>query len=176
MYSRLSSTSDEDSDLIIKCDRKKQKKVAEYHWSDVTPQNVTCLRIGTDGLQVYILNSNSNDKTNGLVAVQRSVRFGDCKGSHKCVNESCPFKVQFDVLNTRQFEKKKGFGLACKGCGAKAIFVQCFARRHVSTSDKQTKVYHYGKHTCPIIKPVIKNTAEVLQLLRNNPNIKPSEI
>ena len=50
MYSRLSSTSDEDSDLIIKCNRKKQKKVAEYHWSDVTPQNVTCLPIGIDGL------------------------------------------------------------------------------------------------------------------------------
>ena len=138
---------------------------------------------------MYILSNSSNDKTNGLEdgrnwkkscptdwVGHRRVRYGDCKGSHKCVNESCPFKVQFDVLNTRQFEKKKGFGLACKGCGAKAIFVQCFARRHVSTSDKQTKVYYYAKHTCPIINPVVKNTAEISQLLRNNPNIKPSEI
>ena len=100
MYSRLSSTSDEDSDLIIKCNKKKQKKVAEYHWSDVTPQNVTCLPIGVGGLQVYILSNSSNDKTNGLEdgrkwkkgcptdwVGHRRVRFADCKGSHKCVND-----------------------------------------------------------------------------------------
>ena len=131
MYSHLSSTSDEDSDLIITCDRKKQKKIAEYHWSDVTPQNVTCLPIDIDGLQVYIFSNSSNDKTNGLEdgrkwkkscptnwVGHRRVRFANCKGSHKCINESCTLKVQFGVLNTRQFEKKKGFGLACKGCGA----------------------------------------------------------
>lgn len=155
----------------------------------MTPQNVECLPIGIDGLQLYILNNTSNGKTTGLEDGRkwkkscptdwlghRRVRFADCKGSHKCTNESCPFKVQFGVINTRQFEKNKALGLICKGCGMKAGFVRCFARRYISTSNKQTKVYHYGTHTCPITKPVVKNTAQVSQILKNNPNIKPSEI
>ncbi len=33
-------------------------------------------------------------------------------------------------------------------------------------------LYHYGEHTCP----VVKNVECVEQLVENNPNIKPSEI
>ena len=37
-------------------------------------------------------------------------------------------------------------------------------------------VYHYGEHTCPVVKNVEKNVERVEQLVENNPNIKPSEI
>jgi len=37
-------------------------------------------------------------------------------------------------------------------------------------------VYHCGEHTCPVIKSTGKNAQHIEQLVRDNPNIKPSEI
>ena len=36
------------------------------------------------------------------------VRYADCKGSNECVNANCPFKVEYGVVNTTQFEKRWG--------------------------------------------------------------------
>ena len=44
------------------------------------------------------------------------VRFADCKGSYECVQKQCPFKMEFGVTNTTQFEKEGG-EMICKGCG-----------------------------------------------------------
>ena len=33
--------------------------------------------------------------------------FADCKGSWKSTKQHCPFKIQFGVMNTTQFEKSK---------------------------------------------------------------------
>ena len=87
-----------------------------------------------------------------------------------------PFGVQFGVVNTRQFEKNKDRRLICKSCGIKPAFVECFARRYVSTTSNHVKIYHYGNHTCPVITPKNKNTVEISQILKRNPSIKPSEI
>ena len=38
-------------------------------------------------------------------------------------------------------------------------------------------VYHVGEHTCPVTSiPKKKDVKTVEQLVRNNPNIKPSEV
>lgn len=44
------------------------------------------------------------------------------------------------------------------------------------TREKQS-VYHCGTHTCPVILKKKKTASkDVEQLVRNNPNIKPSEV
>ena len=37
--------------------------------------------------------------------VHSRVRYADCKGSHVCINRTCPYKVQCGVTNTKQFDK-----------------------------------------------------------------------
>lgn len=104
------------------------------------------------------------------------VRYADCKGSHKCTRKDCPFKVQYGVVNTTQFKNNRNGMTECKGCGNIAEFVPCLARRYVSYGGKSLTVYHYGHHTCPVIKRRSKNKDQVKQLLKDNPNIKPTEL
>ena len=49
--------------------------------------------------------------------------------------------------------------MVCKGYGKKPV-----------------TVYHCGEHTCSIIRAPGKNVQHIEQLVRDNPNIKPSEI
>ena len=85
--------------------------------------------------------------------------------------------MQYGVINTTQFEKKKpGEEFHCKGCGLLAEFFPCSARRYISYGKKSAKVYHCGQHTCPVIKAPVKNTDQVHQILKDNPNIKPAEL
>ena len=192
MYGPISSSDEDSDDTILTNPRKKQKKVGERQWSNVTPQKVDNLPVAIDGLQVFIMKKISNEEQTSPQLLQDGRRwkkscptewvghwhiwFADCKGSHKCENDTCPYKIQYGVRNTTQFEKKKDRGLICKGCGMKPNFIECFARRYVSAMFKQTKVYHCGKHTCPVIKPANKNKLDVAKLVKSNPNIKPSEI
>ena len=99
------------------------------------------------------------------------VTYANCKGSYKCARENCPFKVQYGVINTTQFEKKKNKMTHCKGCGNLAEFVPCMARRYVSYEGESLRVYHYGHQHF-----TSKNKDQVKQLLKDNPNIKPTEL
>ena len=58
------------------------------------------------------------------------VRFSDCKRSHRCTEDRCPFKVQYGVTNTTQFEGKGGQIQLYKGCGNEGEFLPCYARRY----------------------------------------------
>ena len=104
------------------------------------------------------------------------VRFADCKGSYKCVQKKCPFKMEFGVTNTTQFEKEGG-EMICKGCGKVGEYVTCSARRYLSYRDKAVTVYHIGNHTCPVNDSLRKkDVPSIEQIIRNQPNIKPSEV
>ena len=63
-------------------------------------------------------------------------RYADCCGSFKCTRERCPFKTQYGVINTTQFESKDGGTQVCKGCGLEGIFVPCYARRYLCYKGK----------------------------------------
>ena len=103
-------------------------------------------------------------------------RFADCKGSYKCVKEKCPFKMEFGVTNTTQFEKEGG-EMICKGCGKVGEYVACSARRYLSYHYKSVTVYHIGNHTCPVKDSLRKkDITSIEQIIRNQPNIKPSEV
>ena len=104
-------------------------------------------------------------------------RFADCKGSVKRSKKHCPFKVQFGVTNTTQFEKKHDGKQVCKGCGSEGQFVPCGACRYLHYRKNKVTVYHVGEHTCPVTPIQKKNDIKTVeQLVRNNPNIKSSEI
>jgi len=104
------------------------------------------------------------------------VRFADYKGSYKCVQKKRPFKMEFGVTNTTQFEKEGG-EMVCKGCGKVGEYVTCTARRYLSYRGKAVTVYHIGNHTCPVNDSLRKKDAlSIEQIIRNQPNIKPSEV
>ena len=71
------------------------------------------------------------------------------------VNENCPYKLQYGIVNRTQIEKKK-------------------EPKRYRYGKKSVTVYHYGEHSCPVIKKPKKGVECIEQLVENNPNIKPS--
>lgn len=106
----------------------RQKKIAVDHWADVEIDVVDKL----------------------------PQRYADCKGSQICENVECPFRIEYGIFNTKQFEKKKLQGMVCKGCGKLTKFLKCTARRFVSYRKTSVKVNHSGHHSCPVIHRVKK--------------------
>ena len=104
------------------------------------------------------------------------MRYAHCKGSFKCQNDQCPFKLEYDVVNTTQFKSRKDGSVVCNACNITPLSIPCPARPYISYSPRSMKIYHCGQHSCPIFKPLRKNKAQVKQLIKDNPKIKPSEI
>lgn len=98
------------------------------------------------------------------------MRFAYCKGSYECVQKQCPFKMEFGVTNTIQFEKEGG-EMIYNGCGKVGEHVACSVRRYLSYRSKAVTVSHIGNHTCPV-----NDVMSIEQIRRNQPNIKPSEV
>lgn len=159
-------------------------------WDNVDTQSVQQLPEGIDGLTKYEINPFPLGDTKALQDGRKwkkncptswkghsRIRFSDCRGSYRCTADRCPFKVQYGVTNTTQFERKSDQRILCKGCGGEGEFVPCSARRYMSYGKTKVTVYHIGQHTCPIT-PISKkkDVKSVEQLVRNNPNIKPSEV
>ena len=59
------------------------------------------------------------------------MRYADCQGSFKCTNESCPFRVEFGVVNRTQINKDEDGTTTCGICGRKTEYVPCPGRRYV---------------------------------------------
>ena len=165
----------------------KQKKIGPEKWNSVELQSVENLPNGIDGLSAYVMKTTNNKDVIYSLRDGRKwckncpsywkghvrVRYADCKGSYHCVQDNCPYKIEYGVTNRTQFE---GDNL-CKACGCRGEFVPCEARRYISYTEKNTKVYHYGHHSCPVImKKTGKNKEKIEELVKNNPNIKPSEV
>lgn len=163
---------------------KKQRKLSPSIWDGVTKETVKSLPTGINGLKVYRL-ENSKALKDGRRWKKNAptdwkgherVRFSDCRGSYKCAMNKCPYKIQYGVTNTMQFEKKDGI-MVCKGCGEKGIYVSCDARRYLSFRGESVTVYHIGTHSCPVYQESTKIEAKLIEeIVQNQPDIKPSEI
>ena len=123
-----SSSSQDDKNNKTK---KKQRKISLDTWDNVERQSVGRLPVGIDGLTIYEIKGFVPHKLELLQYGRKwkktcptfwrghtRTRFSDCKGSVKCTKEHCPFKMQFGVTNTTQFEKKLYGKQVCKGCGS----------------------------------------------------------
>ena len=170
------------------------KKVPLIQWDDVERETVDRLPVGIDGTKVYVIDGFTTKNRNALKLLNdgrrwkkncptnwqghKRVRYADCKGSSICENENCPFKLQYGIINRTQFEKRSrnDTTIVCKGCGSVPKFICCPARRYISYGKKSVTIYHYGEHSCPAIKKPEKCVERVEHIVKNNPNMKPSEI
>ena len=65
----------------------------------------------------------------------------------------------------------------CKGCGSEGKFVPCSAHWYLSYVKNNVTVYHVRQHTFAVTSTQKKKDIKTVeQLVRDNPNIKPSEI
>lgn len=134
------------------------------------PEELCSLPSGIDGLCSYIIPLNTSvDKekvlqTDGTKWKRSSsiswrnygeLRYADCRGSHKCENNDCLFKLQYGVINRTQVRKVDGRSV-CGACEEKLVHVKCPARRYVKKSKRNIKVFHCGTHTCPVIEKLSK--------------------
>ena len=133
-----SSISDCDSKSNIDGGRCRQRKIGVELWDDVDKEVVQQLPDDINGDKMHIMEG-LTEQVQIVAALQDGrkwkkncptswngharVRYADCKGSHTCVVMGCPFKVQYGVINTTQFDKKKNGLIECKGCGKIAQFI-----------------------------------------------------
>ena len=144
---------------------------------------------GIDGMQAFVIHITEEESIVNVLKDgrkwkkncptswngHRRVRYANCRGSNKCGNDNCPYRIEYGVINTVQFQRKEGITV-CRGCGQPALSVPCSACRYLSYGKSTIKVYHCGVHTCPVIKKVAKNKNQIAQLVNDNPNIKPSQV
>jgi len=104
------------------------------------------------------------------------MRYADCRGSYRCTNVKCPFRVQYGVINTTQIEKDATSSEVCRVCQEKAEYVPCPGRRYVKLGKSLVKVFHCGTHTCPVVNKPSKPTERVRDILKKTPELKPSQV
>jgi hypothetical protein len=61
-------------------------------------------------------------------------------------------------------------------CGKNAEHIPCTAPRYINYGKTSVTVFHYGQHTCPVIKPRSQERHNITQMLKDNTNIKPAEL
>lgn len=97
----------------------KQRKYDPGMWESAPVSEVEKLPLGIDGLVKYtIVNAKMSKEISAALLAdgQRwkksnitqwkqygEMWYADCWGSFKCINTQCPFRVQFGVTNTKQF-------------------------------------------------------------------------
>ena len=147
------------------------------------------LPAGIDGLCAYTIVNGASKKVNVLQTDGRKwkkssqsswrdlglMRYADCQGSFKCENDKCPFRIQYGVINRTQV-KKQGDMASCRVCGEEMVYVACPAWRYLKIGKKNITVFHCGEHTCPIQEKASKPTERVEDILRKNPERKPSQV
>ena len=148
--SENSSDSEED-EIHTNVNRAKQRKLTEETWQNAKEEEVEKLPIGINGINVYAINVEKEKKNYGKILKDGRkwkkncptswkghirVRYANCKGSYRCNSLKCPYRKEYGVVNTVQFEKKGGSKI-CKGCGNNGNYVPCMERN--------IKVSLYGK-------------------------------
>lgn len=88
-------------------------------WESAPVSEVEKLPLGIDGLVKYtIVNAKTSKEISAVLLADGrkwkksnvtqwkqygEMRYADCRGSFKCINTQCPFRVQFGVTNTKRF-------------------------------------------------------------------------
>lgn len=106
------------------------------------------------------------------------MRYSNCYGSYKCTNETCPFRMEYGVINRTQFKRNPYGEEICQICESVGGYLPCTARRyiHVKEGKKSVMVFHLGTHTCPLLSKPEKPSEKVKEMFRKNPKLTPSEI
>ena len=168
---------------------KNTKRYPVHMWNKVPIEQVKNIPEDIDGLRVYEI-TQSGKAVKGMPRLRdgrrwkkssqtrwsgyNNVRYSDCSGSYRCINSACNFKREYGVVNRTHFDKMTK---TCSICGSAGQYIQCNARRYIASCGKTTRVYHYGKHTCPSVSVEGKQgSKEVSRQLQENPSLTPSQI
>ena len=102
-------------------------------------------------------------------------RVAQCNGSDICKNDMCPYKQEYNDRNKSEFQKDGNGSLACIQCGASSSRLECSARKiwEIDHGKKETKVYHFGQHTCKVHKRPTQKSDDIKIRFKENINLKP---
>ena len=102
-------------------------------------------------------------------------RVAQCNGSDICKNDMCPYKQEYNDRNKSEFQKDGNGSLACIHCGASSSRLECSARKiwEIDHGKKETKVYHFGQHTCKVHKRPTQKSDDIKIRFKENINLKP---
>ena len=149
----------------MKLKQVKQRKFDPGMWESAPVSEVEKLPLGIDGLvkctivkartwkeisAALLADGRKWKKSNGTQWKQYGeMRYADCRGSFKCINTQCPFRVQFGVTNTNQFKNVSSGQEACSICGDAGEFVICGARRYVFYGKTKYRCFIVGATRAP---------------------------
>ena len=156
-------------------------------------QRVTYLPHDIDGDHIYVIEGvnrfnwtqayadgrNFEPKPTTNVNFKRDdniLRISNCRGSMRCENSKCTFKIATGDKMWKNFKYDKCTAqFYCFTCGHLANPVICMARKFViyNIRTKEMVVYHYGRHTCPVKKDTTKLRQEYTEAVRKNPTKGP---
>ena len=185
-----SSSSDEINDNVLTLGNKTYL-LADV-WKDAKAEYVEKLPQDINGTRVYVVpydetntmrnTSDGRDWKRYMTSKRKGFtgtrRVAQCNGSNICKNDTCPFKQEYNEQNQSEFQKDGNGTLTCIHCGASGTRIERSARKvwEINHSKKETKIYHYGHHTCKTQKKQTKNTDEIKRRFKENINLKPEEL
>ena len=101
------------------------------------------------------------------------MRYAVRRGSFRCMNTQCPFRVQFGVTNTKQFKNGSNNEQVCSICGDAGEFVICSARCYMYMYIRYSKKEYRCFISCPITPRPEKQTECVKEMIKKHPHLKP---
>jgi hypothetical protein len=104
--------------------------------------------------------------TNMRLKAGEPVRYWDCKGGHRCVNENCWYRKEAGRVATTAFETEKETGEpVCKFCKQRAMSTgPCYAKRfHIEGKEEFAHV-HFGQHNHDLCDTVSQEIMEKWQV------------
>ena len=135
-----------------------QRFFSELYWAQIPRKFVETIPQNTYGDCVFVLNAQNRSKYLEKCRDARpwkhdsktkwknfnNVRYRNCSGSHKCLNEDCEFFVEYKFANQLKFDKN----FVCIFCEAVGKKIDCLARKYIAINDLTANIFHYGIHTC----------------------------
>ena len=161
-------------------------------WKDVKVEYVEKLPHDINGSRIYILpydtvnpmrnTTDGRDWKRYMASKRRGFsgvrRMSQCSGSNICKNETCPYQQEYADQNVSEFHKDSRGKLTCIHCGTESVRLHCSARKiwEINSRNQETKIYHYGRHTCKIQKKKVIKTDEIKDKFKENIYRKPEQL
>jgi hypothetical protein len=104
--------------------------------------------------------------TNMNLGNGEKVRYWDCKGGHRCVNQKCWYRMKAGRVATTAFEVEKETGeVMCMFCSKPAMSTRpCYAKRYQVEGKEMFAHVHWGQHNHDLRETVSQEIQEKWQV------------
>lgn len=189
------SSENDDYDHIVESEdelvaTEKGAKLDMDVFDDIQEKNVSSLPYDIDGTQVFTIKCSRDEimkrskdgrpwkvwVTSKRKQFKGIRRRANCKGSHVCNQQDCPYFQDCKRKNRVQFQSVGGV-VHCFCCGCPAVSVKCNAQKvwEYANKNRLLKVYHFGKHTCEP-KKCPSNTEIMKESILKHATLGPAKI